>query len=122
MEALNTVRVIQKQSTTALRYPSAMNPFNADLSNSPTYATLETGLLKDVTDDYYYGCDCQSCSHTARLSLVKLRSRLGDDYPLKTIRGRLKCQQCKSRKVIITFLGPHQKRGSLQPLFDMKPV
>jgi hypothetical protein len=30
-----------------------MNPFNADLSKA-AYATLETGTLKDVTDDYYY--------------------------------------------------------------------
>jgi hypothetical protein len=37
------------------------------------YARLETSTLKDVTDDYYYGCHCTSCLHTARLSLSKLR-------------------------------------------------
>jgi hypothetical protein len=60
------------------------------------YARLETALLKDVTDDYYYGCHCTSCLHTARLSLAKLRSHLGADFPLITIRERLKCVICSS--------------------------
>ena len=37
-----------------------MNPFDADLSKSPTNATLETATLKDVTDDDYYGCRSSS--------------------------------------------------------------
>jgi hypothetical protein len=95
-----------------------MNPFNADLSKAVTYATLEAGTLKDVTDEFYYGCHCTSCLHTARLSLSKLRSHLGDDFPLRRIRERLKCQICSSRKVTITFLGPHQRGGSLHHLFN----
>ena len=95
-----------------------MNPFDADLSKTAIYARLETALLKDVTDDYYYGCHCTSCLHTARLSLSKLRSHLGGDFPLIKIRERLKCVICSSRKVTITFLGPHQKGGNLHHLFD----
>ena len=53
------------------------------------YARLETALLKDVTDDYYYGCSCQSCRRTARLSLSKLRYHQGPAFPLRTIRHRL---------------------------------
>ena len=45
------------------------------------YARLETALLKDVTDDYYYGCHCTSCLHSARLSLSKLRAHLGASFP-----------------------------------------
>jgi hypothetical protein len=82
------------------------------------YARLETALLKDVNDDYYYGCQCTSCLHTARLSLSKLRARLGADFPLRKIRERLKCQICSSRKVTITFLSPHQKGGNLHELFQ----
>ena len=82
------------------------------------YARLEAALLKDVTDDYYYGCHCTSYLHTARLSLSKLRSHLGADCPLRKIRERLKCQICSSRKVTITFLGPRQKGGNLHHLFD----
>ena len=55
---------------------------DADMSDS-AYIRLETGTLKDVTDDYYYGCSCQSCLHTARLSLSKLRAHLGADFPLR---------------------------------------
>jgi hypothetical protein len=95
-----------------------MNPFDADLSKAATYARLETGTLKDVSDEYYYGCHCTSCLHTARLSLSKLRTHLGADFPLIKIRERLKCQVCSSRKVTITFLGPHQKGGSLHHLFE----
>ena len=66
-----------------------MNPFDADLTKTPTYARLESALLKDVTGDYYYGCHCTSCLHTARLSLSKLRAHLGGDYPLVKTRERL---------------------------------
>jgi hypothetical protein len=82
------------------------------------YTRLKTDTLKDVNDEYYYGCSCQSCLHTARLSLSKLASHLGADFPLRKIRERLKCQICSSRKVTITFLGPHQKSGSLRHLFE----
>jgi hypothetical protein len=85
------------------------------------YARLETATLKDVTDDYYYGCSCTSCLHSARLSLSTLRAHLGADFPLNKIRERLKCQICSSRKVTITFLGPHQKAGNLHHLFEKKP-
>jgi hypothetical protein len=90
------------------------------MTNSPIYARLETALLKDVTDDYYYGCCCGSCRHSARLSLSKFRDHLGDDFPLRKIRERLKCQNCASRKVTITFLGPHQKGGNLHQLFQKR--
>jgi hypothetical protein len=85
------------------------------------YARLETALLRDVTDDYYYGCHCTSCLHTARLSLSKLSSQLGADFPMIKIRERLKCVICSSRKVTITFLGPHQKGGNLHYLFEKEP-
>jgi hypothetical protein len=93
---------------------------DADMSDS-AYIRLETGTLKDVSDEYYYGCSCQSCLHTARLSLSKLRSHLGGDFPLRKIRERLKCQICSSRKITVTFLGPHQKGGNLHHLFEKEP-
>jgi hypothetical protein len=94
-----------------------LNPFDADLSKAVTYAKLETGKLKDVTDDYYYGCSCSACQHTARLSLSKLRQLLGEDFPLAKIRSKLKCDKCSSRKVTVTFLAPDQKGGNLHQLF-----
>jgi hypothetical protein len=84
------------------------------------YARLETALLKEVTDDDYYGCSCQSCLHSARLNLSKLRPYLGGDFPLAKIRERVKCRICSSRKVTITFLAPYQKGGNLHHLFDQQ--
>jgi hypothetical protein len=52
------------------------------------------------------------CKHGARLSLVKLRDRLGDNFPLNTIRAKLTCERCGSRAVTITFLAPDQKTES----------
>jgi hypothetical protein len=81
------------------------------------YACLETAALAHVDDSYYYGAFCGKCKHTARLSLVKLRARLGDDFPLKDVRPRLRCRRCRSRHMVVTFLGPHQRAGSLAHLF-----
>jgi hypothetical protein len=85
------------------------------------FAKLETAALAHVDDSYYYGAFCGKCKHTARLSLVKLRGRLGDDFPLKDVRPRLRCRRCRSRHIVITFLGPHQRSGNLARLFD-EPV
>jgi hypothetical protein len=82
------------------------------------YATLETAALAHVDDHYYYGAYCGKCKHSARLSLVKLRAKLGDDFPLIDVRERLRCGRCRSRHIIITFLRPDQRGGSLAALFD----
>ena len=66
------------------------------------YARLETASLKDVTDDYYYGCSCQPCLHTARLSLSKLRAHLGADFPLRKIRERLKARSAPAAKSVFS--------------------
>jgi hypothetical protein len=81
------------------------------------YAKLETAALAHVDDSYYYGAYCRKCKHSARLSLSKLRAHLGDDFPLIKIREKLCCQSCRSRQVVVTFLAPDQKTGSLVQLF-----
>jgi hypothetical protein len=85
------------------------------------YPKLETALLKDVDDTYYYGANCRSCLHASRLSLSKLRAHLGDDFPVAKIRERLKCELCGSKRVVVTYLTPSQSTGSLVHLFDKKP-
>jgi hypothetical protein len=84
------------------------------------YLKLETALLKDVDDRFYYGANCQSCWHTSRLRLSRLREHLGDDFPLAKIRHRLKCDLCGSKAVTITYLTPEQCTGSLVHLFEEK--
>jgi hypothetical protein len=67
-----------------------------------------------------------SCSKLDRAAIFarapgRVRSHLGADFPLRKIRERLKCQICSSRKVTITFLGPHQKGGNMHYLFEKEP-
>jgi hypothetical protein len=83
------------------------------------YAAFETAALAHVNDEYYFGAYCGKCKHTARLSLVKLRARLGDDFPIVDVRERLRCQHCRSRHVIVTFLTPEHRTGDLARLFEL---
>jgi hypothetical protein len=59
--------------------------------------------------------------HSARLSLSKLRAHLGDTFPLLKIRGKLRCERCGSKQIVITFLAPNQRAGKLVELFSRKP-
>jgi hypothetical protein len=60
--------------------------------------------------------------HHARLSLTKLRDRLGDDFPVRKVREKLRCERCGDRRqIVVTFLAPNQRTGSLTHLFGQKP-
>jgi hypothetical protein len=85
------------------------------------YAKLETATLAHVDDSYYYGAYCRKCKHSARLSLTKLRTHLGDTFPLVKIRDKLRCERCSSRQIVIALLAPDQRTGNLVPLFGEKP-
>jgi len=86
------------------------------------YAKLETACLAHVDENYYYGAYCRKCGHHARLSLAKLRAQLGDDYPVIKVREKLRCERCGDRRqIVVTFLSPDQRTGSLVHLFDRKP-
>jgi hypothetical protein len=81
------------------------------------YANYSTAKLADVDDSYYYSVDCRSCLRSARLSLIRLRGLLGDDFPVVKVRTRLKCSTCGSKQLTVAFLGPHQAVGNLANLF-----
>jgi hypothetical protein len=85
------------------------------------YARLETATLAHVDDSYYYGAYCRRCKHSARLSLSKLRTRLGETFPLRKIKEKLRCERCSSKQIVITFLAPDQQTGNLVELFNRKP-
>jgi hypothetical protein len=74
-----------------------------------------------VDDTYYYGAYCRKCKHSARLSLTKLRAHLGDTFPLVKVKGKLRCERCSSRQIVITLLAPDQRTGNLVELFSRKP-
>lgn len=85
------------------------------------YAKHDTATLAHVDDSYYYGAYCRPCKHSARLSLVKLRAHLGENFPLAKVRGRLRCERCGLREVVITFLAPNQRTGNVAYLFREDP-
>ena len=85
------------------------------------YAKLGTATLAHVDDSYYYGAYCCRCKHSARLSLVKLRAHLGDNFPLAKVRDRLRCERCGLRVVVITFLAPNQRTGNVAYHFREEP-
>ncbi len=85
------------------------------------YAKLDTATLAHVDDSYYYGAYCRRCKHSARLSLVKLRAHLGENFPLAKVRDRLRCERCGLRELVITFLAPNQRTGNVAYLFREEP-
>jgi hypothetical protein len=85
------------------------------------HAKLDTATLAHVDDSYYYGAYCCRCKHSARLSLVKLRAHLGENFPLAKVRARLRCERCGLREVVITFLAPNQRTGNVAYLFREEP-
>ena len=85
------------------------------------YAKLETAALAHVDDTYYYGAYCRKCKHRARLSLVKLRDHLGDWFPLRNVKDRLRCERCNSRQIAIRFLTPDQNTANVAHLFREAP-
>jgi hypothetical protein len=85
------------------------------------HAKLETATLAHVDDSYFYGAYCRRCKHAARLSLVKLRAHLGDSFPLRKIKDRLRCERCRSRQIVVTFLAPDQRTGNIAHLFRETP-
>ena len=86
------------------------------------YADYSTANLGDVDDSYYLGVSCQSCMRGRRLSLTKLREKLGDDFPVVKVKTRLKCSTCGSKQLTVAFLGPHQAVGNLAHLFREQAV
>jgi hypothetical protein len=85
------------------------------------YAKLETATLAHVDDSYFYGAYCRKCKHSARLALEKLRKHLGDNFRVRDLKDRLRCERCSSRQIVITFLAPNQKTGNVVKLFDQAP-
>jgi hypothetical protein len=82
-------------------------------------ARIETATLAQVDDRYYFAAECSACHHHVRLSLVKLRARLRDAFPVVDVRPRLRCRLCGSRRIVISFLTPNQRVGNLAQFFEI---
>jgi hypothetical protein len=86
------------------------------------FANYTTARLADIDDRYYFGVSCNSCCRSRRLSVIRLRSILGDAFPVVNVRKRLKCQTCGSKEIVVTFLNPGQAVGNLAHLFQTEAV
>jgi hypothetical protein len=85
------------------------------------YPGLGEALLGQVDDSFYYAASRTSCKHHARLSLVRLRQKLGGDYRLADVRQRLRCRQCGSRDMTLGYFTPAQRVGCTVDQFDDTP-
>jgi hypothetical protein len=85
------------------------------------YAKYEIASLAHVDYTYFFGAYCRKCKHAARLSLEKLRKHLGANFPLRKMKDRLRCERCRSRQIVVTFLAPNQSTGNVVHLIAQTP-
>lgn len=66
-----------------------------------------TETLGDLDGHYklYAHCSADLCHHNAPMDITALRKRLGDDFPLCNLAGRMRCTNCGGRK-ILTIISP----------------
>lgn len=60
--------------------------------------------LGEAARDYVYSASCSACRYNSRIDLDALAGRLGADFPLRELRKRLRCSQCRSRRIIISLV------------------
>jgi hypothetical protein len=63
-------------------------------------ADYTTGLIGDIDERYYVGVSYSACYRGKRLSVTRLRTLLGDAFPLVSVRKRLRCQTYSSKQVV----------------------
>jgi hypothetical protein len=49
---------------------------------------------------------CLECQHSSVLSSRELAKRLGEDFPVRRLIGRLRCHQCRSKQVDVIVHQP----------------
>ena len=76
--------------------------------------------LAELADAFRLYAVCVDCTRMERLDFDDLTSQLGGDYPVTTLRERLRCNQCGARTgdLRIVYVGPggnaagfHYRRG-----------
>lgn len=60
--------------------------------------------LGKAAKEQVYLIECTACKHKAQIDLVAMAAELGESFPLKDLRPRLRCAKCKSKKTIATIL------------------
>lgn len=86
------------------------------------YASFSTAKLGEITDEHYLDASWFKCGRGARLSVSRLRDRLGPDFAVAGIGRRLRCERCGARGAVVTFLNPSQRSGNLVRLYRKPPA
>lgn len=60
--------------------------------------------LGRAAQEQAYLIECTACKHKAQIDLVAMAAELGESFPLKDLRPRLKCMKCRSKETITTTL------------------
>lgn len=67
---------------------------------------MDDPLLISTLDDaekYVYRAQCKKCKRAKNIDLMKLRNRLGNDFPVRDLRTRLVCE-CGHKGHIVTYV------------------
>lgn len=59
--------------------------------------------LKEAAEGYLYHATCTSCRRHIKVDLKALAAQLGESYPVRDIRRRLKCE-CGAKNPIISMI------------------
>jgi hypothetical protein len=69
------------------------------------------GPLATLADEIRAGLDiraiCLDCQHTSILTSAALAQRLGPNFVVRRLVGRLRCHKCRSKQVDIIVLQPN---------------
>lgn len=86
----------------------------AGSANTARFATLSCRLprndLRSPADlhagsasrELVYTASCGDCRHWTRVDLKRIAAQLGDEFPLRDLRPRLKCAKCAGKRIIIS--------------------
>lgn len=53
---------------------------------------------------YLYTAYCSACRRSRDVDLAALANRFGGDFPVRDVRKRLRCMDCRSRRIVISFV------------------
>jgi hypothetical protein len=80
------------------------NPAHIELMGVIGHSTETLGDLEEHHKLHAH-CSADLCHHNAPMDITALRRRLGDDFPLRDLAGRMCCTSCGGRK-ILTIISP----------------
>ena len=80
------------------------------------------GPVATLADEIRTGLDiraiCLECGHSSVLSARELGKRLGENFVVRRLIGRLRCHQCRGKKVDVLVHQPSRGQVAAHRSFD----